>query len=199
MVLSQVGQPGRVLRSLFWPVAFSGPAGGWHLRHAHDVVPDRQHNLGDRLGDRCHLQWRGERLELADRRCADLKRRDDPFYADIGQRCLHICSDRDLEIRVGLDLDYVERAEEAEFILNTGPAGWDDTIEDYAPILAVGRERGLKMVCANPDLMVNHGAKLALCAGALAVHYEGIGGAVRWHGRASPNPNIPKGRAEAQL
>lgn len=116
-----------------------------------------------------------------------LKRRDDPFYADIGQRCLHICSDRDLEIRVGLDLDYVERAEEAEFILNTGPAGWDDTIEDYAPILAAGRERGLKMVCANPDLMVNHGTQLALCAGALAVHYEGIGGAVRWHGKPYPS------------
>jgi HAD superfamily hydrolase (TIGR01459 family) len=117
-----------------------------------------------------------------------LKRRDDPFYAGLGQNCLHICSDRDLEIRVGLDLAYVERAEEADFILNTGPAGWDDTIEDYAPLLAAARERGLKMVCANPDLMVNHGAKLALCAGALAVHYEQIGGEVRWHGK--PHPSV---------
>ncbi|HML10859.1 MAG TPA: TIGR01459 family HAD-type hydrolase [Stellaceae bacterium] len=112
-----------------------------------------------------------------------LNNRTDPFYVGLGRKCLHICSDRDLEIRHGLDLDYVESAEAAEFILNTGPAGWDDTIEDYAPILAAARERGLKMVCANPDLMVNHGAKLALCAGALAVHYEAIGGAVRWHGK----------------
>jgi HAD superfamily hydrolase (TIGR01459 family) len=112
-----------------------------------------------------------------------LKRRDDPFYADLGRSCLHICSDRDLEIRVGLDLDYVESATAAEFILNTGPAGWDDTIDDYAPLLAACRERGLKMVCANPDLMVNHGEKLALCAGALAQHYEALGGAVRWHGK----------------
>ena len=97
-----------------------------------------------------------------------LKQRDDPFYAGLGRNCLHICSDRDLEIRVGLDLDYVERAEAADFILNTGPAGWDDTIGDYAPLLAAARARGLKMVCANPDLMVNHGAQLALCAGALA-------------------------------
>jgi HAD superfamily hydrolase (TIGR01459 family) len=116
-----------------------------------------------------------------------LKRRDDPFYAALGRCCLHICSDRDLEIRVGLGLDYVERVEDAEFILNTGPAGWDDTIEDYAPILAAGRERRLKMVCANPDLMVNHGAKLALCAGALAVHYDAIGGEVRWHGKPYPS------------
>ena len=112
-----------------------------------------------------------------------LKRRDDPFYADIGRACLHICSDRDLEIRVGLELDYVESAAAADFILNTGPAGWDDTIDDYAPLLAACRERGLKMVCANPDLMVNHGEKLALCAGALAQHYEALGGAVRWHGK----------------
>jgi HAD superfamily hydrolase (TIGR01459 family) len=112
-----------------------------------------------------------------------LKRRDDPFYTTLGHQCLHICSERDLEIRIGLDLDYVETAEAADFILNTGPAGWDDTIDDYAPLLAASCERGLKMVCANPDLMVNHGAKLALCAGALAMHYEEIGGEVRWHGK----------------
>jgi HAD superfamily hydrolase (TIGR01459 family) len=116
-----------------------------------------------------------------------LKDRTDPFYADLGRKCLHICSDRDLEIRGGLDLDYVERAEEADFLLNTGPAGWDDTIEDYAPMLAAARARDLKMCCANPDLMVNHGTKLALCAGALAVHYEEIGGAVRWHGKPFPS------------
>src|SRR6185437_7852089 len=103
-----------------------------------------------------------------------LKRRDDPFYAALGRRCLHICSDRDLDIRLGLDLDYVESADDADFILNTGPAGWDDTIEDYAPMLRAARARRLKMVCANPDLMVNHGEKLALCAGALAMFYEEI-------------------------
>jgi HAD superfamily hydrolase (TIGR01459 family) len=116
-----------------------------------------------------------------------LKRRDDPFYVGLGRNCLHICSDRDLDIRRGLDLDYVETAASADFILNTGPAGWDDTVDDYAPLLAASRERGLKMVCANPDLMVNHGAKLALCAGALAVHYEAIGGQVRWHGKPYPS------------
>ena len=112
-----------------------------------------------------------------------LKRRDDPFYAALGRVCLHICSDRDLEIREGLGLTYVEKPGVAEFVLNTGPAGWDDTIEDYASILAACRARDLKMICANPDLTVMHGAKLALCAGALAVHYEEIGGTVRWHGK----------------
>ena len=112
-----------------------------------------------------------------------LSRRDDPFYAALGRRCLHICSERDLEIRDGLDLDFVERAEEADFILNTGPAEWEDTHEDYAPVLRAARRRELPMVCANPDLVVIHGGRPALCAGAIAEQYEALGGRVRWHGK----------------
>jgi HAD superfamily hydrolase (TIGR01459 family) len=112
-----------------------------------------------------------------------LYRRDDPFYAALGHRCLHICSDRDLEIRGGLDLEFTDSPESADFVLNTGPAGWDDTIEDYAPLLRRSLAHDLPMICANPDLVVMHGAKLALCAGALAQWYENQGGRVRWHGK----------------
>ncbi len=112
-----------------------------------------------------------------------LHRRDDPFYATLGRRCLHIGSDRDLEIRIGLGLEFVDTAEAAEFILNTGPAGWEDTVEDYAPLLRRALATGLPMICANPDFVVMHGARLALCAGALAQWYEREGGHVRWHGK----------------
>src|SRR5579872_5399084 len=37
-----------------------------------------------------------------------LHRRDDSFYAALGRRVLQIGSDRDLEMREGLDLDFVE-------------------------------------------------------------------------------------------
>jgi HAD superfamily hydrolase (TIGR01459 family) len=113
--------------------------------------------------------------------------RTDPFYAALGRRCLQIGSERDLEIREGLDLEFVAEPAGADFILNTGPAEWENTIEDYAPILAAARERGLPMVCANPDLVVIHDGKPALCAGALAEHYETIGGQVRWHGKPYPS------------
>ena len=112
-----------------------------------------------------------------------LSRRDDPFYAVLGRRCWQLGSERDLEMRDGLDLDFVTGPENADFILNTGPAEWQDTIEDYAPLLAAARRRDLPMVCANPDLVVIHAGKPALCAGALAEHYEAIGGRVRWHGK----------------
>jgi HAD superfamily hydrolase (TIGR01459 family) len=112
-----------------------------------------------------------------------LHRRDDPFYRALGRRCLHIGSDRDLEIRDGLDLDFTDRPEAAEFILNTGPAGWDDTVADYEPLLRRALSCRLPMICANPDRVVRHGGKLAFCAGALAQWYAAEGGYVRWHGK----------------
>jgi HAD superfamily hydrolase (TIGR01459 family) len=117
-----------------------------------------------------------------------LHRRHDPFYAGLGRRCLHIGSERDLEMRDGLDLAFVETPGDGDFILNTGPAEWNDTIEDYAPVLHAARGRDLPMVCANPDLVVIHDGRPALCAGALAEEYERIGGRVRWHGK--PHPSV---------
>ena len=116
-----------------------------------------------------------------------LKHRDEPFYAALGRCCLHIGSERDLEMRDGLDLAFVMTPAEADFILNTGPAEWDDTIEDYAAVLQAALAGGLPMVCANPDLVVIHGGKPALCAGALAEEYERLGGQVRWHGKPYPS------------
>src|SRR5262245_43366553 len=37
-----------------------------------------------------------------------LYRRDDTFYVTLGQRCLHIGSERDTEIREGLALEFVD-------------------------------------------------------------------------------------------
>ncbi len=116
-----------------------------------------------------------------------LYRRADPFYAALGRCCLHIGSERDLEMREGLDLEFVDNPADADFILNTGPAEWDDTLETYAGVLQAACVRGLPMVCANPDLVVMHGGKPALCAGALAEAYEAQGGRVRWHGKPYPS------------
>ena len=116
-----------------------------------------------------------------------LARRDEPFYQALGRHCLHIGSERDMEIRNGLELVFVDDADTADFVLNTGPAGWDDTVEDYVPVLRRALARDLPMVCANPDLVVQHGDRLALCAGALAQWYEAEGGRVRWHGKPYPS------------
>ena len=145
-------------------------------RRADDVVR-RITRIGVPAGLYHHVMSSGEEA------WQHLRRRDDPFYAALGWRCLHIGSERDIEIRHGLDLEFVDTAEEAEFVLNTGPAGWDDRLEDYEPILQLALDRNLPMICANPDIVVMHGNQLALCAGALAKWYEEAGGRVRWHGK----------------
>jgi HAD superfamily hydrolase (TIGR01459 family) len=145
-------------------------------RRAEDVV-ERIDRIGVPVGLYHNVMSSGEEA------WQHLARRDDSFYAALGWRCLHIGSERDIGIREGLELELVETAEEAEFILNTGPADWDDRVEDYTPLLGRALERGLPMVCANPDLVVMHGDRLAVCAGALAQWYEERGGSVRWHGK----------------
>lgn len=116
-----------------------------------------------------------------------LARRDEPFYAALGRRCYHIGPDRDDSMRDGLDLEVVDEPEQAEFILNTGPWGWDETVEGYEDVLRRARARDLPMVCANPDLVVMLGDRRAICAGALAQRYEALGGRVRWHGKPYPS------------
>jgi HAD superfamily hydrolase (TIGR01459 family) len=145
-------------------------------RRADDVI-ERITDIGVPPGLYHHVMSSGE--EAWQR----LHRRDDAFYAALGRRCLHIGSERDTGIREGLELEFVDAAEEAEFILNTGPAGWEDRIEDYVPLLRRALMHTLPMVCANPDFVVTHGDHLALCAGALAQWYEEAGGRVKWHGK----------------
>ncbi len=117
-----------------------------------------------------------------------LKRRDDPFYAALGRACYHIGPARDDNMLEGIDLERVAAIAEAEFILNTGPSwGWEETVADYEDLLASARARDLPMVCANPDLVVIHEGRPAICAGALAQRYEALGGRVRWHGKPFPS------------
>ena len=45
------------------------------------------------------------------------------------------------------------------------------------------RERGVEMICANPDVVVHVGDQLIFCAGALAERYEALGGTVLYAGK----------------
>ena len=93
-----------------------------------------------------------------------------------GAKLFHLGPDRDLPFYDGLDVRLVPEAE-AELVSCTGL--FDDsaeTPEDYRPLLQRFAARGLAMVCANPDLVVERGDRLVYCAGALARLYEQLGG-----------------------
>ncbi|MBU3029291.1 TIGR01459 family HAD-type hydrolase [Paracoccus marinaquae] len=79
--------------------------------------------------------------------------------------------------------------EEAEGIVNTGPFDeMNEAPEDYRARFMLARERGLKMLCANPDVVVDMGETRIYCAGALAQFYEELGGEALYFGK--PNPPI---------
>jgi len=100
-----------------------------------------------------------------------------------GRRLFPIMAERDGSMLEGLDVEVVVRLADADFILNTGVESAADRVEDFEEVLAEGAGRDLEMVCANPDLMVIHSGKAEICAGALALRYEALGGKVRYFGK----------------
>ncbi len=93
-----------------------------------------------------------------------------------GVKLLHLGPDRDLPFYEGLDAAFVSEAE-AELVSCTGLLNDDvETAEDYRPLLERLAGRGLVLVCANPDLVVERGDRLVPCAGALASLYRELGG-----------------------
>ena len=76
----------------------------------------------------------------------------------------------------GLNLTFAGPSE-AAFISCTGLVDdMTETPEDYRAALSIAAERGLPMVCANPDLKVHVGEQLIWCAGGLADLYQQLGG-----------------------
>jgi HAD superfamily hydrolase (TIGR01459 family) len=94
--------------------------------------------------------------------------------------------ERDDVLYEGLGLTFAG-PDKAGFIACTGPVDDEvETPEDYRADLTVAAERGLTMICANPDKVVHRGDRLIYCGGALADLYESLGGAVIMAGKPYP-------------
>ncbi len=103
-----------------------------------------------------------------------------------GTKVFHLGHPRDLPFYEGLDIQLVGE-EEAELVSCTGLFDdYTETPEDYRDMLGRFVARGLTMVCANPDLVVERGDTLIYCAGALARLYEELGGGTVLAGKPHP-------------
>ena len=94
-----------------------------------------------------------------------------------------IGDERDRPLYAGLGIEFAD-LEDAAFVSVSGP--YDDENEgpeDYRDRFLRAVERGLPMICANPDLVVQRGDKLIYCGGALAQLYEALGGQVTMAGK----------------
>jgi HAD superfamily hydrolase (TIGR01459 family) len=100
-----------------------------------------------------------------------------------GEAVFHIGPERDLTIFDGLDVRLAE-VEAADYVVCSGLFDeFNETPDDYRDLLAAIRARGLFMVCANPDLVVERGTERLYCAGAIADAYGAIGGDVLYAGK----------------
>lgn len=88
---------------------------------------------------------------------------------------------------------------EAEGIVCTGPVDeMNDTPEDYRTDLEAAHARGLPLLCANPDIVVDHGDRRLWCAGGIARLYEALGGESLYFGKPhAPIYDLARRRLEA--
>ncbi len=99
------------------------------------------------------------------------------------KNCLIIGPPRDFHLVEGLDISVVDKDSNVDIILNTGPWGDDDSLENYTDLLDSLAKKKSHMICSNPDKTVVRGENFMICAGLLAEYYEKIGGKVEYYGK----------------
>jgi HAD superfamily hydrolase (TIGR01459 family) len=112
----------------------------------------------------------------------------------VGQKVYHIGPAKDDGFFTALPADMPDALEitrvtmeEAEGIVCTGPFDEvGETPEDYRATFLYAKAKGLTLLCANPDLVVDMGETRIYCAGALARHYETMGGTALYFGKPYP-------------
>ena len=98
---------------------------------------------------------------------------DEPFFGPMGL------------IEDALDIERVA-LEEAEGIVCTGPFDPHADPAVLRPQFLLAKSRGLKLLCANPDIVVDRGEDREWCAGALARLYTEMGGESLYFGKPHP-------------
>ncbi|VAI74555.1 unnamed protein product [Triticum turgidum subsp. durum] len=121
-----------------------------------------------------------------------LDKRDDPWFAALGRKCIHLTwGNRGAISLEGLGLQVVNNVDDAEFILAHGtealglPSGdpLSRSLEELEQILVLGIQKRLPMVVANPDYVTVEARNLRVMPGTLAAKYESLGGEVKWMGK----------------
>jgi HAD superfamily hydrolase (TIGR01459 family) len=135
------------------------------------------------------------------------------FLGAVGQKIYFIGTDAELPFFEPLKLidDPIQTEhvpiEEAEGIVCTGLPTADGTPDDVRAPLLYAKQKGLKLLCANPDIIVDRGEKREWCAGAVAQAYTEMGGTSLYFGKphapiydlarrrlSAIRPNIPDDR-----
>lgn len=101
----------------------------------------------------------------------------------LGRRCLLLAREGDRSPVAGLNLDLVDDPDDADFIYLSWLEQSPDRQAQMTRLLEIGPERGLLMVCANPDRVAPVAGGLIQAPGAVAARYEAAGGRVAYVGK----------------
>ncbi|MEM9782262.1 MAG: TIGR01459 family HAD-type hydrolase [Pseudomonadota bacterium] len=103
-----------------------------------------------------------------------------------GRAFAFVGPDRDLDMLGDLGLQPVG-ADAADAVLLIGfEDDQAEAPEAYDARIATWKARGLPVICANPDIVVDRGDTRLWCAGAIAERYAEAGGQVVWYGKPHP-------------
>jgi len=114
------------------------------------------------------------------------------FHGAVGRRVYAIGEPRDAAFfhPLAIDSDPMEieivPLEKAEGLVVTGPADPRAEPRAHEGELLYAKAKGWKLLCANPDVVVDRGESREWCAGAIAELYEEMGGEVLYFGKPHP-------------
>jgi len=114
------------------------------------------------------------------------------FRGVVGERVFFIGEERDMPFFEPMQLidDPVDirltPLKQAEGIVCTGPFDPTADPDTLRPQLLLAKQNGLKLLCANPDIVVDRGDHREWCAGAIARLYTEMGGESFYFGKPHP-------------
>ena len=114
------------------------------------------------------------------------------FQGVVGTHVYHIGESRDLTFFEPLhlieDCPLIARVplKDAQGIVCTGPFDAHADPAVNRPEFLFAKQKGLKLLCANPDIVVDRGETREWCAGALAALYTDMGGESLYFGKPHP-------------
>ena len=103
----------------------------------------------------------------------------------INQKFYHIGPPRDFNLFIDFKNEKTEDIDKSNYLLCTGLYDQhDQDLNFYKELLINSISK--KMICTNPDLIVDRGKKREYCAGSVAMTFEKLGGEVIYFGKPYP-------------
>jgi HAD superfamily hydrolase (TIGR01459 family) len=104
----------------------------------------------------------------------------------LNKKFFHLGPPRDFDLFLDFQKDKTEDIKESSYLLCTGL--FEDQGEDLNYYKELFKKHiNKKMICTNPDLIVDKGKKRELCAGSVALVFEKMGGEVIYFGKPFPS------------